>query len=334
MKSIDSIRLKKNRRRLLGMAGAVCMMLASLPAAADNGWPLKPVKLIVAAPAGSAPDIIARILADNLTPVWKQPIVVDNRPGAGGIIGMRMGSSARADGYTLVLTHASAAVVTPFTYKSAKYDIDRDYTVIATVADTPMGIVANPNAPAQTLAELIQQAKANPNKVALGNPGRTTFAHLAGELINQQAGANIFNVSFGATSAGLQAVVKGDAPYYIDGVGPLLPMVRSKRVKPLVVFADRQLEGLEGIPLAKDAVPGLTVTGWFALVSAAGLPKAITDKINADVNRVLTVPEVGAKFREFGTYPKPGSVSDAKAFIANEKTLWSGVLKKAGIEAE
>lgn len=320
---------------LLAFAVTFALPAVMTPAAAQQAsWPQKPVRIIAPTQAGSAPDIIARIVADKLTSTWKQTVIVDNRPGAGGIIGMRSASSSAPDGYTLVLAHAAAAVVTPYTYVSAKYDIEKDFSTIAFLGYTPMGIVANNDAPGKTLADMIEQSKQNPNKYVLGNPNRTSIPHLAGELLNQQAGAKLFNVSFGASPNGLQGVIKGDATYYIDGVAPLLPMIRSKRVRPVAVFSESVLEGLEGIPLAKDTVPGMSVTGWFILAGPAGMPKAVTEKINKDVNEVLSSPEVIAKFREFGTYINPKSTSESSVFVKAEKARWSGVLKTAGITAE
>ncbi|GAA5232265.1 tripartite tricarboxylate transporter substrate binding protein [Verticiella sediminum] len=321
---------RRRALRLLGAIGAGLALAAAGPAFA--AWPDKPVRLIAPLAAGSAPDVIARILAHELGELWQQTVVVENRPGAGGIIGLEATRQAPADGHTLALVHASAAVVTPVTFKSARYDIERDFDTIATVGYTPIAMVANPGAPATSLAEVIEASRAKPGEVDLGNPGRTTSAHLAGELLNQQVGARLFPVPFSGN--GVQAVVGGDVPYYVDGVAPLLRMVEADRVRPIAVFADRRLDGLEAFPLATDVDPGLVVTGWFVVASPAGLPEPLIEKINADVNRVLAKPEVARRFREFGTYPQPGTVAQARDFVRQEKERYAQIIQRAGIQPE
>lgn len=318
---------------VMGAVSALAAFWLGSPAQAQD-WPKAPVKMVVAATPGSAPDIIARILSERLSPLWKHPVIVENRQGAGGLIAMRATASSPADGHTLVLAHAAAAVITPYTYRSAKYDIDKDFTTIASIGYTPMGMIASLNSPAKNLADVIELSKKEPGKQVLGNPTLTSIPHLAGELLNQQGGAKLFNVTMGGAANGQKAVISGDAPYYIDGVAPLLPMIRANRVRPIAVFADKELDGLEGIPLAKDTVPGLVLTGWFVLAGPAGIPKPVVAKINEDINRVLAMPEVIAKFREFGTYTQPGSVAEAQAFMKSEKARWSQVLRTAGIQAQ
>lgn len=300
--------------------------------ARDARWPERPVRLIAAVPAGSAPDVIARVLATELSALWQQPVVVDNRPGAGGIIGMEAARAAASDGYTLIMPHASAAVVTPVTYNSATYDIERDFTLISTVAYTPIAMIANLDAPAHNLQELIEQSERHPGKIDMGNPGHTTSAHLAAELLNQEAGAKLFHVPFNAN--GLQAVIGGDVPYYIDGIARLLPMVRAKRARPIAVFAAEKLDGLDEFPLATDVDPALSVTGWFIVAGPAGLPEGIVRKVNQDVNTVLAKADVAAKFLEFGTYPQPGSVAETTAFVKEEKDRYAKIIRNAGIKAQ
>jgi tripartite-type tricarboxylate transporter receptor subunit TctC len=316
---------------------AALALTAAMPVVAQTAaapWPTKPVRMVIPIGPGSAPDIIARIVGEKLGVMWGQSVIVDNRPGASGMLAMDNVRASAADGYSLVFANGSAVVVTPYTFLSAKYDAERDFDSIAVVAYTPMGIVANPDVPVASLADALRLAKESPGKFAVGNPGRTTFPHLAMELITQQTGANFLNVPFANSGPGLQATIKGDTAYYIDGVAPLLQMIRANRVKPIAIFADQVLPGLEGIPLAKDTVPGVTVLGWFAIMAPTGLPKAIAARINEDVNRVLAMPDVIAKLREFGTYPKPGNLAAASAFVHGEKTMWMRVLKQANIQPQ
>ena len=299
-----------------------------------QAWPTKPVRILVPAPPGSAPDIAARAIADKLSAAWGQQAVVDNRPGAGGIVAMDLVRQAPADGYTMVLAQAAVVTVTPYTYKNATYDMDRDFSTVAMLGVTPMMIAANVGAPVKNLTETIAYAKANPEKVTIGNPTRTSIPHLAAELIGQSTGAKFFNVPFAGTPQMITASVGGDTMMSIDGVAPLLPMVKSGKLKAIAITADRVLPGLEGYPLAKDTLPGFEVFGWFALFAPKGLPQALATKINDDVNKALAQPEVVTRFATFGTYARPGTQQEAVAFVKKEQAVWAKVLRDAGIKAE
>lgn len=324
--------MKQISKVLASLIAAGCC-LASVSAHAQ-AWPAKQVRIIVAAPPGSAPDIAARALADKLTTSWGQSPLIDNKPGAGCGIAIDAARAAPPDGYTLVLPQAACVVVSPLTYKTFKSDIDKDFVNLSVVAVSPMMIIANEKAPAKNLAEMVAWAKANPDKLTMGNPTRTSIPHLASELIAQQTGSKIFQVSFANTGQGVTAVVGGDTMFYIDGAAPLIPMVKAGKARAIAVLADKVLPGLEGYPLAKDAIPGLEVNGWFMVMAPKGLPAAIATKINADINAALVQPDVVARFAGFGAYPRPGSLADADAFFKKEQSTWAKVIKSANIQAE
>lgn len=321
--------LTRRAMQTLLLAGLSAGALAQAPA-----WPQKQIRLLVAAPAGSAPDLIARLISEKMSKGLGQAVVVDNRPGAGGIIAMNQLKAAPADGYTLALPQAAVLVVTPFTYKEATYDAERDFETVAMVGKTPMLFVANNNHPAKTLAEAIAMAKAAPEKVSVGNPTRTSIPHLAAELIGQKTGAKFQQVPFANTPQGIQAVISGDINIYTDGVGPLMQLVRTGRVKALAVASETELPGLENIPLANTTVPGLNVWGWFLMQAPKGTPATVVQRINAEVNKAMGEAEVIAKFREFGTYPTPGGVAEAQRFLTGEKALFGSVIRSLGLKPE
>lgn len=297
-------------------------------------WPQKQIRLLVAAPAGSAPDLIARIIGDKLSKQLGQPLVVDNRPGAGGIIAMGILKTATPDGYTLAIPQAAVVVVTPYTYKEASYDIERDFETFAVVGKTPMLFVTNAANPAKNMADAVAMAKAKPDQVAVGNPTRTSIPHLASELVGIKTNAKFQQVSFANTGQGIQAVVNGDVAFYVDGVGPLIQLVKAGRLRSLAVAAETELPGLEGIPLANKTVPGLNVYGWFSMQAPKGTPAAVLQRLNAEVNIALQQPDVIAKFREFGTYVTPGSVADAQNFVKSEAVQFGGVIRTLGLKPE
>ena len=222
-------------RSMLRIALPLAACLA-LPVAAQPGgaYPQKPIRMIISAPPGTAPDIIARLIGDKLDLDLGQRIIPDNRPTAQGIVAVDGIRQANPDGYTIGLLQAAAAVVTPYTYKGATYDIERDLETVATVAYTPMLFVSTPTAPGKTFADLIAIGKAKPEDIAIGNPIRSSIPHLAAELLGQRTGARYRHVSFTGTGQAIQALMAGDLPYYVDGTAPLLPFVRSGKLLSLI----------------------------------------------------------------------------------------------------
>jgi tripartite-type tricarboxylate transporter receptor subunit TctC len=317
----------------LATAAALALAALCLPVGAQT-FPAKPMRMLLPTAPGTAPDTIARIVGDKLARSLGQPVVVENKPGAGGIIAMNQLKQAPADGYTFSLVQAAVATVTPLTYKEAKFDIERDFDTIAVLGVTPMMFVAGPGFSGKTLADAIKAAKAKPEEVALGNPSRTSIPHLAGELLASKTQAKFQQVPFATTGQGVQAVVAGDIALYVDGVGPLLQLVKSGRLRALAVASEKTLPGLEGIPLAKDTVPDFNVYGWFMIAAPKGTPAPVVERLNKALKEALQMPDVVAKFAEFGTYPTPGSVADAQHFVKSEKALFGGVVQAIGVKPE
>lgn len=312
---------------------AVALLSACAPTFAQT-YPSKPIRLVLPTAPGTAPDTIARIMGDKLSRATGQPVIVENKPGAGGIIAMNLLKAAPADGYTLALVHAAVATVTPLTYKEAQYDIERDYETVALVGVTPMIFVANPKFEAKTLADAIRAARAAPDSVAAGSPNRTSIPHLANELLAIKTGIRLQQVPFATTGQGVQAVVAGDIAMYTDGVAPLIQLIKSGRLRALAVASDKVLPGLEGIPLAKETVPDLKVMGWFMIAAPKGTPAPLVERLNQELNRALQMPDVSSKFQEFGTYPTPASVAEARRFVKNEKALFGGIVNAIGVKPE
>ncbi len=290
--------------------------------------------MVVPSGAGSAPDIVARLLGDELTQRLGQPVVIDNRPGAGGIVATLAAKSAKADGNTVLLAQAAVVTLTPLLYRAAKYDMARDFEAVSVVADTPMLFVANPKTGIKTLGELIAQAKAKPDELTLGSPSRGSVPHLSGELLEQMAGVQLRNVPMGTSGQAIQSVVGGDTQVSVDGIAPLLPLVKAGRLQALAVTSRQVLPGLEAYPLAKATVPGLEVSGWFMLFTNKGVPAARVQQLNDAVNAALKAPALVQKLQTAATYPVGGSVKDARDFLAREQKLWAGAVKRADLKAE
>ena len=321
------------KRRSL-FAVAVLSVFAVLQPAQANELKGKTVKVVVPAPPGSAPDVIARLVSEHMRGQLGATFVVENRPGAGGLVAVNAVKGAPADGTTLLFPQGAVVAISPLTYKEAKFDFERDFETISTIAFTPMLLAANPGKGPSSLKDALGAAQAKPDMVTLGNPVRTSIPHLAAEMMGQKANAKFQQVPMGTTPAGIQAVVNGDIQMYIDGVAPLMPMVKAGRVKALAVTANQELPGLEGIPLAKDVVPGLNVSGWFALFAPKGTPSSVIKVLNESANKAVQDPETITKMRNLGTYPMPGTVADSLKFVQSEKNMWAQVVRQSGIHAE
>lgn len=294
-------------------------------------WPSRPVKLVLGTPAGTAPDTAARIVAERLGALWAQPVVVENRTGAGGMIAMEYVKSSNPDAYTLVFAHSGAVVVTPKLIKAAKYDPINDFTTIGYVADSPMMIAVNNEVVGKTLPDLVKAAKANPGLIPFGSTEQATLPYLVGHGIADATGVEFQHVPFNQPAQAIQALVKGDVQYYVDGIAPLLPLVKAGRIKAVAVTSDKPLPGLEDIPLVKDAVPGYVAVGWFALLGPKTMPAEIASKINRDLNQVLAQSEVVAKMREISLFPALKSQLETQNFLKTEVDRWGAVIRKAGV---
>ncbi|MBP0624845.1 Bug family tripartite tricarboxylate transporter substrate binding protein [Cupriavidus consociatus] len=318
------------RRACLGL-----LLLAGLTGAAHGAsYPDRIVRIVVPSIAGSAPDIIARQVAERLTATWKQQVIVENKPGGNGIVAMSALRQSAPDGYTLGLFHAAAAVVTPMLYKEAKFDIQRDTEVAATLAYTPMMFVTDPKSGYRSLADVLKAGKAHPDDIAIGSPTRGSVPHLTAEMMGQLQKAKFRQISFSGTTQAIQAVVKGDVPIYVDGIAPLVPLVKSGRLKALAVTSDTELPGLDGIPLAKDVAPGLVAKGWFAVFAPKGTPGAVLDEVNAAVGRTLAQSVFVDRLKDLGTYPMAQSRAESARFVQAEKVRWEKVIQDAGVKAE
>ncbi len=314
-------------------ATATAVTLASANLASAQAWPNKPVRFVLGAPAGTAPDTAARIVAEKLSTLWGQPVTIDNRPGAGGMIAMNLVREA-SDGHTFMFAHAGAVLVTPKIMKAAKYDPVNDFVTLGIVADSPMMIVANNESGEKTVADMIKSAKAKPDTFVIGSTEKATLPYLVGESIAEASGAKFQHVPFNQPAQAIAALVKGDLHYYVDGIAPILPLVRSGRMKAVAVTTALRLPGLEDIPLVQDVLPGFVAVGWFSLLGPKSMPGDAAARVNTDLNAVLRMPDVGSKMRDISMFPSPKNLADSNAFMKSEVERWAKVIQKVGIEPQ
>lgn len=334
--------MKLNRRDasswLLASARCLSICAALVATAHAQTWPDKPVKLIVSAAAGSAPDIIARVIGDQLAQTWGKGVVVDNRPGAGGNLGAQAAARSAADGYTLWFAHATPVVMNQYLFKNPGFDSSRDFTPIVRVGVNPMMVSVNPTVPVKDLKELIALSKSKGGKMSFATSGAKNIPHLVGESLNQMTGANMLNIPYKGSQQAAQDVASGMAEVYIDAVPPMVPWIGSPaapgRLKPIAVFAQHRISGFESLPTAKEGGTDLVLQGWMGFLAPTGTPSSVVDKVTRDVNVILKNPEVISKLKLLGTYELGSTTAEFDAFIKDERKKWESVVKQAKIEAE
>ncbi|MFM6991534.1 MAG: Bug family tripartite tricarboxylate transporter substrate binding protein [Rhodoferax sp.] len=298
-----------------------------------QAWPSRPVKLVLGAPPGTAPDTAARIVGEKLSALWGQPVLIDNKPGAGGMIAMNAVREA-TDSHTFMFAHAGAVLVTPKILKAAKYDPVADFVTLGIVADSPMMIVANNESGEKNMADMVKSAQAKPGAFVIGSTEKATLPYLVGESIADATGTKFQHVPFNQPAQAIAALVKGDLHYYVDGIAPILPLVRAGRMKAVAVTTAQRLPGLEDIPLAQEVLPGFVAVGWFSLLGPKSMPTDAATRVNTDLNAVLRMPDVGGKMRDIAMFPSPKNLADSNAFMKTEVERWAAVIKKVGLEPQ
>jgi tripartite-type tricarboxylate transporter receptor subunit TctC len=314
---------------------ALALLLAGFTvSAAAQSWPAKPVRFIVPFPPGAAPDIIARLVADKLGGLWGQQVIVDNRPGAGGISGMSALVRSPADGYTLAFVPASTLTLTPHLFKDPQFNIDRELVSIAAIGTSPMMVAVNPASGVNTLDDLVRTVKAQPGKVNFASPAVNSVPHLTADMLNRAAGMQLYTVPYSGSVAASTATMTGEAVVTIDGLPPLVPQVKSGKLRAIAVTSRQRLPGFESVPTVAETFPGFESIGWFGVFGPAGVPAPVIERVNRDVNTVIQMPDVVARFNELGVYPNPGSPKALDDFLQAQRALWKKVVQDVGLQAQ
>jgi len=315
----------------LGLAGAPAAWAQTPPPA----WPSRPVRFIVPFPPGSGPDVAVRLISDKLAAAWGQGVVVDNRPGASGLVGIQNLLNAPADQHTLLFAQGSAIAIVPRTVRNVTFDPRRDLVPVGAVAVAPMALAVRSDDPGiRSLDDFIREARANPGRLEVGNPGRATIPHLAAEVLALQADARILPVPFQGTPAAVAALIGGSIRAIVDGYSVLQPQAASGRLRILAILADQVYSGLENYPLSTKTLPDTAAMGWFGVYAKTGTDPAVVQRVNTDLNAALATPDVVTRLRDLGTYPRPGSPAALDAFTQAEIRFWAEKLDKLGIKPE
>jgi len=308
-----------------------CAVSAQQPAP----YPSKPVKIIVPYPAGGVADLLPRVVGERLSQAWKQPVVIENKPGASGNIGMEAGARAEPDGYTLTLAPTGNLTVNPMLFPNLPFNTRKDFTPISVLAASPNVLVVHPSVPAKTFKELVDYAKANPGKLNYASPGEGSGAHLAGELLNIEAGIQTVHIPYKGLAPAVNDLLGGNVQMMFAGVSTIVQHVNAGKLVAIAIAGPVRLKPLPDIPtIAQSGIPGFDVTSWYGLIAPAGTPGDVIATIHRDVAKTVSDPAIVEKMVELGLIPLGNRPQDFARMIENETAKWTAIIKKANIKPQ
>ncbi len=298
-------------------------------------WPAKPVRLVLPAPAGSAPDYLSRTMAPKFSEIWGQPVVIDNIVGASGHIGTERVAKSPPDGYTILFNTIGPIAVNISLFDKLPFDPVKDFTPVTLVALTPNIVCLHPSLPAKTVKEFITLAKRNTGKLTYGSGGPGTTQHLSGELFNVLTGAKMMHVPYKSSAQMTIDTIGGQIDVIFHNAPVVQPHVRSGKLRGIAVTSAKRLPSVADLPTMIEAgLPGFEVTAWFGLLVPTGTPPAVIAKVNADTIRVLNMPDVRERFVSQAAEPGGNKPEEFAAFIQSEIAKWAKVIKASGAKAE
>jgi tripartite-type tricarboxylate transporter receptor subunit TctC len=307
---------------------ALCMMLPEVQAA-------ELTKILVGFPPGQATDFVARLLADRLSPMLGETVIVDNRPGQGGSIALAALAQAPADGRTMVLAPLASLVVNPHLYKTVGYDIHKNFAPVALVADLPMLLVVNPSLPVTSVPELIAYAKANPDKLSNPSSGNGTLSHLGMEVFKQDAGITIQHVPYRGSVPAMTDLMSGIVNVAMDTVAVTEPFIRAGKMRLIASAYGKRVPSFPDMPtVAEQGFPNVDFAAWLGIVVAKGTPQARIDRLGEAIGKIVQTSDMEAKFKNLGTIPHSLGPLDFAAFLDKEDARWSKIVKQAGVTVE
>ena len=301
---------------------------------APDVYPSRSITMVIPFPPGGPTDVTGRVLAEKLSTVLKQTIIVENKPGASANIGAQYVANAQPDGYTLLFSTGGTHGINPFLYKNIGYDPVKDFEPIIWATISPNIIVVNPDLPVKTLKELIDYAKARPGELSSAAPGQGSTPHMAGELFKKSAGINIQHIPYKGSGPALTDVMGGHVPIMFDGIPSSLPLVKAGKLRALAVTSKSRSSAALDIPTVAETIPGFEASGWFALYAPAGTPRSIILLLNQGANQVLEMPDVKKRYSDLGADVVGGSPEKLRDQVKREMAKWSELIRTTGIHAE
>lgn len=323
-------KLAKLASAAIGMAFLSCLAAPSYAA-----YPDRAIRLIVPFTPGGTTDILARAIGDKLTQAWGQTVVIENVPGAGGIIGTERVARATPDGYTLLMGHIGTLGVNPSLYKKNRIEPLTMFAPVAWVAKVPNILVVNPSLPVNSFAELIDYAKKNPDKINFGSGGNGSAAHIATEYLMLRAGINMTHVPYRGTGPAVNDLLAGQNQLMFTGTPAVIGFIKSGKLRPLAASSSKRVDVLPDVPTVSESglpqVKGFEADQWYGIVAPAGTPSDVVTKLNTEINRIISAPDLVQRFESEGAVANPTTPQAFGAMIGQEITRWKEVVEKANI---
>lgn len=308
--------------------------LTGAAAAQAQNYPQRPIRFIVPNPPGGSNDLLARIAAPRMSESWGQSVIIDNRPGAAGNIGIDLAAKAPPDGYTLVVTSMSMAISMSY-YRALPYDVMRDLQGVSLFSTQPNALVAGPNLAVRSIQELVALARAKPGQITYATPGSGSSQHMMGELFKSAVKIDLIHVPYKGTGPALNDLIGGQVALTFSPLISAIPHMRSGRVRALAVTSPKRAPTAPDTPtLIESGVAGYDVVSWYGVHTAARAPRTSVEKLNREINRILLLPEVHERLSGLGMDPTPISVDRFNAMVASEVARWAKLIKEAGIRQE
>jgi tripartite-type tricarboxylate transporter receptor subunit TctC len=324
----------KSKSWILGLALSVVAAAAPVGTAFAQPYPNKSVKILFGFPAASATDVIARAIGQKLSEKWGQPVVIDNRPGAGGNLGSELAAKQPADGYTIFFGTVANAISASY-YSKLNYDYLKDFTPVTLVATTPLVLVANPSVPVRNVKELIEYARANPGKLNFGSGGTGTSNHLAGEMFKSATGTDMVHVPYKGTPAAHADLLSGQISLMFDNIVAVMGHIKSGRLRPIAVTSATRAASLPDVPTVDESgIPGFEAVSWIGALVPAGTPREIVDRIHVDLVAVLRMPDLQERLGASGAVIVGNTQEQFAAWNRNEIAKWAKAVKDSGAKGD
>jgi tripartite-type tricarboxylate transporter receptor subunit TctC len=318
--------------RIVFFATLSCVMASLAPA---SEYPAKPIRIIAQFTAGSSTDILARIVAQKMGQDWNQQVVVDNRPGAGGVLGTELGAKAPADGYTLTMAVSSAFGINPTLYPNTNYNILRDFAPISNLGLTPQTLVTNPQSAFKSVKDFVAAAKDKPGQISYASLGNGSTSHLTMEIFRFAADIRLNHVPFKGSAEAHTQIIGGQIPVMFDAIPATLPHIKSGRLRGLGIATLKRSQFLPDLPtIAEAGYAGFEAVGWIGIAAPAKTPNAILDKLNAEMVKIINEPDVKERLATLAFTPVGDSRAQFAAFIKSEIAKWGKAVKDSGAKAD
>lgn len=323
-----------SRRGFLVLTSALASA-AAMPSLADAAFPTKPVRLVIPYPPGGSADVLGRLLAEAITGPLGQPVVVENRGGAGGNVAAQFVSKAAPDGYTLILGNAPVLTINPYLYKSTGFDSVKDFAPVTPLAGVPLFLLVNDKAPFQSIGDFVAWAKSNPKKLNYASGSTGSLTHLSMEMFFTAAGIHGVHVPYKGSGPALTGLMGGDVPTMFELLPSAMPFVTSGKLKAIAVTSATRQDSFPDVPtVAESGYPGFEASSWFGVLAPAGTPEAVVEKLNKVIVSTVTAPTFRSRLRELGAVPIDGGPAEFSKMIRSELAKWGPVVRSTGASAQ